>query len=165
MPCRSPHLDETTTAAPGISPGTVTDEEWLLREILNPDHVKDGELQPSAIPLKDLQERGFSIHRLQYVTSKLIEDAINKKLARTSEGKTRVLEGVACFTARSVRDINDDGNKTFVVIDTAKPFNKGHGSIYLFNIEMKGSKARSMRGKLLPLLEKRVSVSEVFAGK
>lgn len=158
------HLDEATTAAPGISPGIVLDEERLLREILNPDHVRGGEVQPSAIPLRDLKERGFSVHRLQYATRKFVEDSINEKLARPSAGDTRVSEGVARFTVRAVREINDNGNKAFVVIDTAKLSNIGHASIYLFNVEVKDSYARSMRDKLRPLLENRISVAEAFAG-
>ena len=141
------------------------DEECLLREILNPDHVKDDEIQPSAIPLTDLKKRGFSIHRFQYVTREFVESTINKKLAKTFAGKPRISEGVACFTAGSVRNISYEGNKAFVVIDTAKPCNKGHASIYLFNVEMKASQARSMRDKLIPLLENRVSVAKAFVSK
>ena len=105
------------------------------------------------------------MHRLQYVTRRLVEDAINKKLARTFQGVTRVSEGVARFTAQAVRDISDEGNNAFVVIDTAKTSNVGHASIYLFDVDMKDSHARSMRDKLGPLLENRVSVAEAFKAK
>lgn len=165
MPCRVPHLDEAKTAAPGLSPGTVTDEEFLLREVLNPDHVKNGEIQPSAIPLQDLKVRGFSLHRLHYVTRKFVEDSIRDKLSRPLTGKPRVLEGIARFTARTVREIRDDGHQAFVVIDTAKLSNKGHASIYLFHVDMKDSRARSMREKLVPLLETQISLAEVFSGE
>ena len=164
MPCQTPHLDETRTAALGVSPGVVLDEEVLLREVLNPDHVKDGEVQPSAVPLQDLKKRGFSIHRLEYVTKALIEKSINKKLAKPVEGKQRTSEGVARFTTLCVRGISDDGSRVFVVIDTAKPSNEGHASIYLFNVTMGDSLARKMREKLLPLLENRLSVAQVFVG-
>lgn len=163
MHSRPLHLDETTTAAPGVSPGIVKDEEQLIREILNPDHVRGSEIQPSAIPLKDLKERGFSVHRLQYVTRKFIEDSINEKLTRPFAEQTRVSEGLALFTARAVREIGDDGNNAFVVIDTAKPSNIGHASIYLKNVNIKDSLARSMRDKLRPLLDNRMTVAEAFA--
>ena len=140
------------------------DEESLLREILNPDHVKSGEIQPSAIPLKELKERGFSVHRVQYVTRIFVESSIKEKLARPFAGQPRVSEGVACFTARAVRGISDNGNKAFVVIDTAKPSNKGHASIYLLNVDVKDSLARRMRNRLRPLLENQMSVAEAFAG-
>ena len=157
------HLDETTSAAPEISPGTVRDEEWLLREILNPDHFRNGEIMPSAIPLKDLKERGFSVHRLLYVTRELVEESISEKLMRQFAGEDRISEGVALFTALAVRGIRDDGNRAFVVIDTAKPAHEGHASIYLSDVEVRDSLARRMRDGLRPLLENRMSVAEVFA--
>ena len=140
------------------------DEEVLLREVLNPDHVKDDKVQPSAVSLDDLRKRGFSIHRLKYVTEALVEDSINKKLVKIVQGNQRTSEGVARFTARCVREISDDGDRVFVVIDTAKLSNKGHASIYLFDVFMGQSRARKMRGKLLPLLENQVSLTQAFAG-
>ena len=158
-------MDESTTAAPGISPGAVADGETLLREMLNPDHVVNGEVQPSAISLTDLRERGFSVHRLGYVTRKFVEDSIEVKLARPFQGRKRESEGISRFTARSVREIRGKDLQVFVVIDTAMMSNRGHASIYLSNTEMKDSLARSMRSKLMPLLENRISVAEAFAGQ
>ena len=165
MPCQIPHLDEATTAAPGISPGPVADEESLLREILNPDHVVDGEVQSSAISLKDLKELGFSVRRSGHVTRKIVEDSIEEKLTRTFQGRIRMSEGVARFTARAVREIRDNGIQVFLVVDTATWSNRGHASIYLSNIGIKDSLARSMRNKLLRLLETRMPVAEAFAGQ
>ena len=162
MPCQSPHLDETSSAAPDISPGVVEDDEPLLRSVFNPDHVKDGQVQTSAISLKDLQERGFSVNRLRYVTQEFVEESIDRTLARTFQGIGRESEGVACFEARAVRDIRD-GTQVFVVIDTALQDNRGHASIYLANPDVQPSQARRMREKLLPLLHGRVSVAEAFA--
>ena len=76
MPCGSPHLDEAATAAPGISPGPVTDAEFLLREMLNPDHVVEGEVRPSAVSLRDLRERGFSVNRMDHVSQHFVERAL-----------------------------------------------------------------------------------------
>ena len=163
MPCQTPHLAETSSAAPDISPGAVEDDEPLLRSVFNPDHVREGMVQPSAISLKDLQERGFSVNRLWYVTQEFVEDSIRRTLARTFQGSPRESEGVAYFTARTVRDIQDNGIQAFVVIDTALQDNRGHGSIYLADPGMKPSQARRMREKLLPLLHNRVSVAEAFA--
>ena len=157
-------MDESATAAPGISPGPVLDGESLLREMLNPDHVVDEVVQPSAIPLMDLRKRGFSVHRLDHVTRKFVEDSISEKLARPFQGRVRVSEGVARFTARAVREILDNGSQVFVVVDTSKDSNRGHASIYLSNTGMKDSLARSMRSKLIPLLENRMSVREAFSG-
>ena len=158
-------MDESTTAAPGISPGPVADEENLLREILNPDHLVDGMLKPAEIALTDLKKRGFSVHRMEYVTRKFVEDAINQRLAKPFQGQPRLSEGVAYLGTQAVREIRDDGNQAFVVIDTAMLTNPGHASIYLSEVGMKDSLARGMRNKLLPLLENRMSVAEAFAGR
>ncbi len=163
MPCQTPHLDETSSAAPDLSPGVVEDDEPLLRSVFNPDHIKDGQIQPSAIPLKDLQQRGFSVNRLKYVTQEFVEDAVNQFLTRTFQGVPREPEGVAYFQARAVRDARDNVTQVFVVIDTALLDNRGHASIYLADPGMKPSQARRMREKLLPLLHNRVSVAEAFA--
>ena len=109
MPCQSPHLDESTTAAPGVSPGIVADNEILLREVLNPDHVVNGELLSSAIPLKDLKGRGFSVHRREYVTQRFVESSIDQKLVRPFGKEKRGSEGVALFTTRTVRGLQNDG--------------------------------------------------------
>ena len=165
MPCQTIHLDESVTAAPGISPGPVADEESLIREILNPGHVVDGEVQSSAISLTDLRERGFSVHRLEYVTQNFVEQSINQRLSRRYQGQMRVSEGVAHFTARAVREIRDNDVQEFVVIDTAMQSNPGHASIYLSDIGVKDSLARRMRNKLLTFLENRISVADAFAGR
>ena len=125
MPCQTPHLDETSSAAPHISPSTVEDDESLLRSVFNPDHIKDGQIQPSAISLKDLQERGFSVNRLKYVTQEFLENTIDQFLARTFQGSPRESEGVAYFQARAVREVQDNGTQVFVVINTALLDNRG----------------------------------------
>ena len=163
MPCQAPHLDETVSAAHDVSPGIVSNGEQLLRSLFNPDHIKDGVLQVAAIPLRDLQTRGFSVNRLSHVTPELIYDGINRLLARRPGGEPRYSEGVARFSAGSVRSIQDDGSQVFVVIDTALPDNVGHASIYLSDVSMPQSQARRMREQMLPLLQQRMSVAEAFA--
>ena len=163
MPCQAPHLDETVSAAPGVSRGVVLDDEQLLRSLFNPDHIKDGVLQVAAIPLRDLQERGFSVNRLSHVTPEFITDGINRLLARRPGGESRYSEGVARFSAGAVRSIQDDGSQVFVVIDTASPDNVGHASIYLSDVSTPQSQARRMREQLLPVLQQRMSVAEAFA--
>ena len=115
--------------------------------------------------MKELRIRGFSVHRLDHVAQNLIEGSIISKLARAFHGQPRVSEGIARFTAGAVREIRNNGNQAFVVIDTATRCNPGHASIYLSDLEMKESLAKRNRKKLLPLLENRMSVAEVFAGQ
>ena len=163
MPCQVPHIDETISAAPDLSPGVVQDDEQLLRSLFNPDHIKDGVLQVVAIPLRDLQVRGFSVNRLSHVTPEFVDAGINRLLARRPGGEPRYSEGVAKFTAGMVRSIQVDGRQSFVAIDTALPDNVGHASIYLSDVSMPQSQARRMRERLLPLLQRRTSVAEAFA--
>ena len=163
MPCQVPHLDEASSAEPDISLGIVLDDEWLIRSMLNPDHVKDGKVLPAAIPLKDLKDRGFSVNRIPYVAQPWVENAMAEMLGRLSNGMTRQSEGVACFTAHSVRKIRDGDHQVFVVIDTAQRSNAAHASIYLSDIGMKDSRARGMRSTLLPLLESRMSIEQAFS--
>lgn len=163
MPCQTPHLDETVSAAPDVSPGIVSDGEQLLRSLFDPDHIKDGVLQVAAIPLRDLQIRGFSVNRLSHVTPEFITDGINRLLARRPGGEPRYSEGVARFSAGAVRSIQDGESQVFVVIDTPSPDNVGHASIYLSDVSMPQSQARRMREQLLPLLQRRMSVAEAFA--
>lgn len=163
MTFQSPHLDEVVSASPDVSPGVVLNDEQLLRALFNPDHIKNGALQVAAIPLRDLQARGFSVYRLSHVTPELISDGINRLLARRPGGEPRNSEGVAKFSAGTVRSIQVDDRQVFVVIDTALPDNVGHASIYLSDVSMPQSQARRMREQLLPLLQQRMSVAEAFA--
>ena len=165
MPCQTPHLDEATTAAPDVSPGPVKDKEILLREMLNPDHVVEGEVRSAAVSLRDLREQGFSVNRMDHVTRHFVERALNQRLGRPFQGMPRASEGVAQFTARAVRELTDNGKQVFVVIDTATESNKGHASVYLSDVRVSDSLARGMRNQLLPLLENRISVAEAFAGR
>ena len=163
MTLQSPHLDETVSAAPDVSPGVVLDDEQLLRSLFNPDHIKDGVLRVAAIPLRDLQARGFSVNRLSHVTPEFVDDGVNRLLVRRPGGEPRYSEGVARFSAGAVRDIQVEGRQAFVVIDTALPDNVGHAAIYLSDVAMPQSRARRIRERLLPLLQRRMSVAEAFA--
>ena len=162
MPCQTPHLNETVSAAPDVSPGIVSDDERLLRSLFNPDHIKDGVIQVVAIPLRDLQVHGFSVNRLSHVTPEFVDEGINRLLARRPGGQPRYSEGVARFSAGAVRSIQVDDRQIFVVTDTASPDNVGHASIYLYDVAIPQSQARRMRAQLLPLLQQRMSVAEAF---
>ena len=157
-----PVLDETKSANPDFSPGPVSHGEALIRAIFKPDHVAQDELQPAAIPIQDLQKRGFSVHRIAHVTPTFVTNEINRMLERKSGGEQREFQGVARFTTRAVRSIRDQETQVFVVIDTAYSYNPGHASIYLSDLQLKESQARRMRNRLLPLLNDRITVSEAF---
>ena len=150
---------------PGISPGIVEDEEFLLREMFNPQHVQDGEVFETGIPAKDLWNKGFSVHRMKYVSSDFIKVSMEEKLSRTRKGEPWKDEGVAKLQTLSVRLLcTDDGKKAFVVIDTALNENPGHASIYIAEPERGEKYARRLRNLLLPLLQNRMTINEAYAG-
>ena len=122
-------LDESTGAIPALSPGPVQDQETLLRIIIEPDHINEGRIQPSAVQLRDLTQRGLSVHRREYTTEQEIRTAAQALADRTTAAGRRRLEGLASFTAGVVRDIRNLERQAFVVIDTALPNNMAHASI------------------------------------
>ncbi len=157
-----PHLDEQSSAAPGLSPGIVKDDEYLLRELFNPQHVENGELKLAAISLKDLRSRGFSVHRMKYVTPECVKASIEGRLSRPRKGAPWKNEGAAKLKALDVRQILCDGRQAFVVIDTAEQNNRGHASIYVAAPEKGDQYARELRQLLLPFLQKRMPVDKAF---
>lgn len=162
MPCQTPHLDEANSAEPSLSPGVVLDDELLLRNIYDPDHVLNGKIHLTAVSLNDLRGRGFSVNRLQHVTEAFVQAEVAKVLSRPFGGKPRSFVGISRLKVYEVRDIKVDGAQVFVVIDTALPHNRGHASIYLSDITVSEGQARLMREKLLPMLCEPVSVSQAF---
>ena len=169
MQVPSPHLDEEKSATPGISPGIVEDEEFLLREMFNPQHVQDGEVFETGIPAKDLWNKGFSVHRMKYVSSDFIKVSMEEKLSRTRKGEPWKDEGVAKLQTLSVRQLlAEDDKRAFVVIDTATEDNPGHASIYMAEYiaePKKGERhARRFRHLLLDLLQNRMTINEAYAG-
>ena len=61
-----------------------------------------------------------------------------------------------------MREITDDEEQAFVVIDTAIPENPGHASIYAATTGLSDGQLRDLRERLLPLLEQRMRPEEAF---
>ena len=156
------HLNEGVSAAPDFSPGAVKDGERLLRALFNPEHVKQGQLQDLAIPVRDLRERGFSVDRAGYVTRALVQSKIDDMLSRPRRGEPWVGAGIAVLVTAEVRSLLANGQQAFVVIDTATSDNPGHASIYAAQPGKTESQVRELRELLLPLLGNRVSLEEAF---
>lgn len=160
-----PHLDESISASPAHSPGPVQDQETLLRIIIEPDHINEGRIQPSAVQLRDLTQRGLSVHRREYTTEQEVRTAAQTLADRTTAAGRRRLEGLASFTAGAVRDIRNLERQAFVVIDTALPDNMAHASIYLASPQVSQSLAREMREQLLRLMDHRLTLEQAFADR
>jgi hypothetical protein len=162
MPVSPPHLDEHVSAAPGFSPGIVENDELLLRELFNPQHVRNGEVLPTAISLQDLRSRGFSVHRMKYVRAEFVQALMEERLSRPGRDEPWKNEGVAKLKALAVRQLRADDQQAFVVIDTAQQDNRGHASIYAAAPGKGDAHARELRLLLLPLLQKRMPVDKAF---
>jgi len=159
------HLDESVSASPEYSPGVVLDSELLLREMIDPHHVKDGKVLKSAISLGELRSEGFSLHRKEYVSLDFVQECIERRLSKAKPGYPRKDAGVAKILTRDVRKIRENGERLFVVIDTAKPDNHGHASIYAANPKLSEADAREVRSHLSPLLNNRESLEQVFRSR
>ena len=156
------HLDESISAAPDFSPGVVKDSEPLLRALFNPEHVQQGKVLARAISLRDLRERGFSVHRIRYVSYDLVLSFINGVLSRPRSGEPWAEAGVATLHTAPVRNFQVNGQRALVVIDTATSENPGHASIYAAQPEQGDAHARELRALLLPLLQARISLTDAF---
>ena len=159
------HRDERVSTAPGLSPGVVEDGETVLREMFNPEHVRDGEVIERAVPVDDLRHRGFSVHRMRYVAPAFIKSSMERRVAKARKGDTWREEGVAKIGVRAVRDLSIDGEQALVVIDTATDENRGHASILTANEGAGRGQARKLRERLLPLLRQRMPVDAAYGSE
>ena len=162
MPPFPEHLKESASASPEYSSGVVLDSETLLREMFNPQHIIDGKVMVTAVSLTELRSTGFSVHRKEHVSFNVVQESIEKRLRRPRKGQPWKDEGVAEILTRDVRDIREDGERLFAVIDTALPDNRGHASIYAANPTLGDAHARKLRLLLIPLLENRKPLEQAF---
>lgn len=164
MQSSPPHLNETRSAAPHISPGFVEDDEFLLREMYDPQHFSNGEVAPSAASINDLSQNGLSVHRMKHVSVDFVRKSIGKKLLdKKIKGTPWASEGVAKTQTSKVRELRTrDGQQAFFVIDTATIENPGHASIYFAHTPKSKKCARRARGLLVSLLQNIFSLDEVF---
>lgn len=170
MTDQGPHLDEGRSAAPGISPGVVSDCEYLLRELYFPEHVEDEaghRLNERAIPVKDLIKRGVSVHRKKYVSAERIRNLTDERLGRPRKGVAWKSLGVAKLKTEAVRNLRlnaDTRAQALVVVDTATIDLPWHASIFAAMPGTTQSCARKLRNLLLPLLrDHRMTVEEAYA--
>lgn len=154
--------EHESTSQSQHSPGPVKDPEELLRVLFYPEHVKDGCVLQTAIPLKDLRERGFSVDRRAFAIRSVIEQRISRQMATENMREERQENAISKFRCGAVRELlNEDGSRACIVIDTAEPENPAHASIY--SIEALGDGGlRKIRNLILPLLQYRFTLDEIF---
>ena len=159
----SPHLDETTSASV-FSPSVVRDEEFLIREVCDPEHWdSNGNLVETAIPVRDLRERGFSVHRRTYTTAEFVKQAIQERCGKPRQNGPWK-EYAAVLKAEEVRSIRieDEDGQALVVIDTALEDNRAHASIYVATPKRSKRDAKRARTYLLPFLRLCLTVEGAF---
>ena len=139
------HTDEGVSAAPDFSPGVVQDSEYLLRALFSPEHVRDGKVLSRAISLQDLQKRGFSVHRIEYVSRDYVLSLISKVLARPRSEEPWTDAGVAILHTEQVRSLQMKDERAFRVIDIATYENPGHAAIYAAQPWQGKAHARELR--------------------
>lgn len=153
-------LDKEKIKHTTYSPGFVTNEEILIRAIIDPDHCKDGELISGAISRDDLISRGFSVFRKQYEKKAHFNNMVNAYLSKNFERKC---EGVAKFPTLVAREINnEDGRQAFIVLDDAKIEDDHAHAQILFSEKYSRSKQLKLRKQLLQVLKTLYTIDEVF---
>ena len=156
------HLDEGVSPDPTHSPGTVGNDEYLIREMCDPRHIdENGEVAEAAISLDDLQSKGVSVHRRRHTPIEFIKNAVRNRCNKREGWK----ECVSLFKAEEVRAIKDEGRQAFRVIDDPNEANPGHANIFASSLEngkLSRGHARKLRWYLLPLLQNYMSVDAAF---
>ncbi|WP_394754372.1 hypothetical protein [Crenothrix sp.] len=133
--------------------GVVKDEEYLLRIIYAPEHIRDDLVIESAIALDDLSTRGFSLDRDAYKNDSAIQQRISTQSDKQPDQRQTYF--IAKFQCISVRDMLDEANKrAFIVIDDVHDDNKAHASLYSAKANLGKGILRKLRSQLLPLLQK-----------
>ena len=159
MPDQEPHRDENRSASPWFSPGLVHSDEIVLRTVLDPDHLKsDGGLKSAAIPLDDIQLRGWSLERRNFSSIR----QVRLFHAAWQRRKPHLAFHVVPVIAKSIRKLaSGHGSQTFVVTDTATFCKPAHAQVLLSKPQTP-SLARKFRNELIHVLPPHVDVTEAF---
>ncbi len=153
-------IDSEYSSQSPYSPGFVENEEELLRIFFHPEHIVDNAVIETAISIEDLQSRGFSVDRRQYARRDIVQQTIDRQMARTpAQRESGIIAPFQCGTVRNIQDDNQE--RAFIVIDKACEHNIAHASIYSAKPRGKGT-LRKLRRRLLPLLQQRCSLEDLF---
>ena len=158
----TPHRSEDTSAPPKFSPGLVESDEIVLRTVWDPDHLEaDGKLKvATAISLKDIKTRGWSVDRKQYTNYRKMKE-LHEDWQTTKPHIQRF--HILPVSVREIRQIVLPSQlMTFVVIDCAECLRPSHAGVLLSGICGDGL-ARQFRNKLLEKLPQYTELERVFA--
>lgn len=160
---QEPHRNEQTSAAPCFSPGPVQSYEFVLRTLLDPDHINDdGTLKPAAIALEDIHKRGWSVDRTGFTSPWRIKLFHYRWKKRKPDIRRFYVLRIPVSDIRNIRD-GTTNRQEFAVIDTASFLSPAHAEVLLSTGgSYSKSVLRSFRTKLIPKLPTRIELSEAF---
>ena len=119
-----------------LSPGIVENEEQIVRIIYDPFHIDKGTGELLATAFDDLLSKdgkpaiGLSINRLKYITL----DEVSKK-AKTMAAEISLIRTARSYYGYTTLEVSKlretvNGDKLFVVLDTAKEDDISHGDVH-----------------------------------
>jgi hypothetical protein len=160
MPRIEPHRDESSSAAPWISPGLVADNETVLRTIFDPQHIQNGELQNAAISLEDIRSRGWSVERKRFTSLWRIKLTHYRWRLKKSDLKRCYVIPIDVGALRT--QCQFDQNHKFIVIDDALYANPAHAAV-LISKKCGEGMARKARGELMKFMPPHIKLSRAFS--
>lgn len=156
-----PHRDEQTSAVPHLSPGPVRSHEFVLRTVLDPNHLDSNGKLANAISLDDIRTRGWSVDRTKYSSLWNIKRFHRSLLERKPDICGLFVLRVSVLDLRSLID-SKSNNQAFVVVDTAQLWRPGHADVLAFDSNTKESAARALRTALLQSLPDPIDAARGF---
>lgn len=141
LPPRADRLDEAEPecrceafSVSEHSPGSVLNEEVLVRILVAPQHMHKKKIQPTAASLSDSERKGLSVIRNGYIEDDIIravaEGLVNR--ARNSNNDKAGVFGVLLIECSTVRQFVrfEESKRCYCVYDTAEKNNHGHAEIF-----------------------------------
>lgn len=149
---------ESATAS-DHSPGPVTQEETLYRQVVQPLHVDQETNTLRPVAFSDVANKGLSVDRLKHQSIESMLDAGKRRVAgqvaASSAQDQRRLYGLAELRVADIRNIVDAaGRRAFAVFDTARCDNASHADVCQL-VDGKQS-GRSVRSKLIDAATKMI---------
>lgn len=161
-------VDDEQVSQSEFSCSPIEDGEDIIRIIVYPHHLERGDirLKTAAFQRTELADRGASIER-KALTDPIKLTHSSHKLLTTED---RSIAGYALVECSSVRAIVDEmGDRTFCVLDTALKCNPAHGDIF-FAKKLPKSKQIKYRKDMIDAFNRRLSfhgslyaVEDIFA--
>jgi hypothetical protein len=128
--------------------------------MFQPEHIIDGKIIVTAIALEDLQDRGFSVDRFSYTCRTKLESIISQQMTRKPDQREECT--IAKFLCHNVRELNNsEGERAFLVIDTACRCHISHASIYAAYPRGRAY-LRKLRDLLVQILQQHTTLDVLF---